>query len=61
MSALQSDLFGLMGEGDIQRCGPEICLISAECEPTPTLHSTIASDNHVDATQEFSRLTWKQY
>lgn len=30
MSALQSDLFGLMGEGDIQSCGPEIGLISAQ-------------------------------
>lgn len=30
MSALQGDLFGLMGEGDIQSCGPEIGLISAE-------------------------------
>lgn len=38
MSALQTDLFGLMGEGDIQSCGPEIDLISAEmdavCEST---------------------------
>lgn len=30
MSALQRDLFGLMGEGDIERCGREIGLISAE-------------------------------
>lgn len=30
MSALPGDLFGLMGEGDIQSCGPEIGLISAE-------------------------------
>lgn len=33
MSALQSDLFGLMGEGDIQcRDSPNLCRIEAVCE-----------------------------
>lgn len=54
MSALQSDLFGLMGEGDIESCGPEIGLISPEWMQFvswPKHHSAQQHhNNHADAT-----------
>lgn len=58
MSALQSDLFGLMGEGNIQSCGSEICLISAEWMQfvsQPERRNTQQHhNNHVDATNVVS-------